>query len=158
MAMLMCMAVALLSCSKDDEELGVEAGIVGKWEIASVDVLINGQDFSQYAEEMAKAMGITVEEFKDDFGDEEINVKGNIEFKSDKSFTAEFDGGKSSGTWSAGDNRTLVMDYAGNSSDDVEKYTVVSLKKSSASLSIVDNGDEWNGEGIKYEMILRLKK
>ena len=46
MAMLMCMAITMFSCSKDEEEaIFAEADLMGKWEITSSDYLMNGVPF-----------------------------------------------------------------------------------------------------------------
>ena len=164
MAMLVCMAVALFSCSKDEEELGVEAGIVGKWEISSIEELVNGQSPDKFVEQMAQQLGISVEEFEDKYGDfneYEDEVEGTIEYKDDKTFCEHIeDDEKAKGTWSAGENRTLKMKYAGETTYEVT-YDVKSLKSNNASLSISFTDTEEIGDEemeIDFEVIIHLKR
>ena len=168
MAMLVCMAVTLFSCSKDDEELGVEAGIVGKWEISSLEQLINGQSPSTFVEQMAKSLGISVEEFEEEYGDFstfKAEVEGIMEFKDNKTFFQNIEGQTSEGIWSAGEDRMLEMRYKDEESSEIETethtYNVKSLTSNSAALSQKDiDAEEIGGKemDVEFEFIIHLKK
>lgn len=164
MAMLVCVAVATFSCSKDGEELGVEAGIVGKWEISSVEELIDGQSPEKFVEQMAQQLGITVEEFEEEYGDFASfanDVQGTLEFKDDKTFTEVINDDEERGSWNAGSDRTLEMKYEDEFGYQIYTLDVRTLKSNSASLSFSHTDEEEIGDSemeINFEVILHLKR
>ena len=164
MTMLVCMAITLFSCSKDEEELGVEAGIVGKWEISSVEELVNGQSTEKFVEQMAKQLGISVEEFEDEYGDFngfEDEVQGTFEFKDDKTYAETINDDEGEGTWSAGENRTLEVKYKNEAGYEIYTYDVKTLKSNRASLSLAGTDKEEFGGSemdVHFEFIVHLKK
>ena len=71
---------------------------------------VNGQTPEKFVEEMAQQLGITTEEFKDEYGDFSYsvgNVQGNLEFKEDETYVEVINGDERKGTWSAGSDRML---------------------------------------------------
>ena len=156
MTMLVCMAVAMFSCSKDDEEnLDVEVGIVGEWKIESTEMLINGQSYDAYIEQAAKQAGMDVEAFQEFFG-EAFEVEGDFRFMEDKKFDGEVEGETIEGVWSA-DGKKLVLEYEEDGEQESEEFIVKSLDSSSAVLSSTEVEEE-GGVKIEIESILRLKK
>ena len=94
------MTAVLFSCSKDDEEISVEAGIIGTWTVASVDVEFDGKSFESYIDEIiaqleAQGAELTEDEKEEmkkgfeefDMGSEVENemVNTTIQFKEDNS-------------------------------------------------------------------------
>ena len=139
MAMLMCMAITMFSCSKDEEEtIFAEADIVGNWEITSSDYLVNGASFES-------GEGFTV-------GYEEGT---EFSIMDDKSYTiASEEYTYEEGNWTfEGKNTITIVD----SNKETKKYEVRSLSKESATFysSSVDNS---LGVEIKSEETLKLKK
>jgi len=160
----------LLSCNKDDEQLSTEVGIIGKWTIESADVMINGKSFESfidesisqlknqlgdsYSDEMAELMKEGFAEL--DFSEEFENTV--IEFKEDKTAIITDEDGTQEGTWSA-DNKVLIVTI-GN--DDPQRFTVLSLTSSNASLSLdlATQGLEVEGldASTPMEVVMNLKK
>ena len=156
-AMLVALVATLFSCSKDEEaEIDTEAGIIGKWEITSTQLLLNGQNPDNFAQ----VLGMTPEEFRKAYELDGIEVEdGSMEFMSDKRFEAEGGYGEGKGTWSVDANKSLVMDYDG--SDAVITNTITSLTANSATLSTKDQrvtelaGNDFT---VNIEYITNLKK
>ncbi len=157
--MLMGMAMTLFSCSKDEEELGIETGIVGVWEVSSVEILVDGKTSDTFIKEMIQATNLSEAEIIElyDLGDEES--EGNIEFRKDKKyFTEDEEGGYDErGTWRSGENKALILDLETYSVE----FTVKSLKSNAAILSIMSNQtDEIEGKeyNVELEQLIYLKK
>ena len=154
MAMLVCLAIAMFSCSKDDEELGVEAGIVGEWEVVSNEQLINGKDALTFIEEFAEQTDQSVEDLKERFDYEEDDTEGVgaiIVFNSDNTFE-EKDDDTSKGTWRAGEDRTLIMQYKDEFVEYEITYGVKSLNSDNASLSLAYDETTEDLDGNEYEL------
>ena len=158
MAMLVCMAVALFSCSKDEEEeLDIETGIVGNWESTSADLLINGMSIDEFAKQIAQISDSSEEDIKEEYGIGEL--KSTYEFTEDNNFTETIEGeGTSKGTWKVGPNRMITLTY---SQGHPSEFQVKSLKSNSATIVFVDTDSEMdNGQelDVKLEYYLYLKK
>lgn len=159
MAMLVCMTATLFSCSKDEEELSIESGIVGIWEVSSVEILVDGKSEDTFVKEMVEITNLSKAEIMElyDLGDDES--EGNIEFRKDKKyFTEDEEGGYDErGTWRSGENKALILDLETYSVE----FTVKSLKSNAAILSIVRTqneeieGKEYN---VEMEQLIYLKK
>ena len=161
MAMLMCMAITMFSCSKDEEEdLAVEVGIIGKWEIESTEMLINGQNIESFITQLAEQTGRSEEELKEEYSHEEEDGKGTFEFKSDKTFLGKKEDSStaSKGVWAAGENRSLIIQYEGQ---EEVTLTVTSLKSDKATLVFTYENIETFGDTeykFTYERFTHLKK
>lgn len=152
MAMLGCMAAALFSCSKDEEEnFDVEVGIVGEWEIESSEMLINGQSYDAYIEQAAQQAGMSADDFKDSFG-ATLDTEGNFHFMEDKKFTGTIEGDSMVGTWSANDKK-LILEYGDG---DDQEFIVKSLNSNKAILSIQDL--EGITPELKIEILLHIER
>ena len=164
MTMLVCMAVAMFSCSKDEEELGVEAGIVGKWEISSIENLVNGQSPDRFVTQMAQQLGISVEEFEEEYGDFDgfdEEVSEIFQFNEDQTYVEIINDNKGEGTWSAGVDRTLEVKYENAAGYETYVYDVKTLKSDRASLSLSGTDKERIGDSemdINFEFIVHLKR
>ena len=97
-----------VSCSSDDEALSVEAGVTGKWEVASEHFLVDGED-PQLPREVTR-----------------VPATGSIvQFNADKSMIITSDTISSNSTWRAGEERNLFVTLA---SENVEtEFAVRSL-------------------------------
>ena len=139
MAMLMCMAITMFSCSKDEEEaIFAEADLMGEWKITSSDYLVNGAPFES-------GEGFTV-------GYEE-GAKFSI--MDDKSYTiASEEYTYEEGTWTF-DEKNIITTV--NSNKETKKYEVRSLNKESATFYSSSVDDSFGVE-IKSEETLKLKK
>ena len=142
MAMLVCMAVTMFSCSKDDEELGVEAGIVGKWKVTSTETIVNGMSADAFIKQLAEQTGVSEEEVRNndylDYENSNEDAGTIVEFSSDNSLIVKEndDEDNSEGTWRAGENRTVIMKFTNEYGSSEITYDVKSLKSNTATLSI----------------------
>ena len=151
--MLVCMAVAMLSCSKDEEEnLDVVVGIIGDWEIESSEMLVDGQSLDTYVENAARQAGISIEDYKESFGDVFGDVEGSFKFMEDKKFTGKIEDDAIAGTWSA-DGKALTLSY---DDGDNQEYLVKSLNSTNAILSTKDL--EGLAPELKMEFLYHIKK
>ena len=114
MAMLMCMAITMFSCSKDEEEtIFAEADLMGEWTITQTE----GDDdsFNFYRKE------------------------STYEFMADNKYTSEREYGQKftmEGTWKLESGKTLVLtDEDGNE----EKFAIKSLDSNKAILIFSGN-------------------
>ena len=149
MAMLVCMAITMFSCSKDEEEdLAVEVGIIGQWEIESTETLINGQSIAKIAEQA----GMSEEEYKKSFG-MAFDQEGEFNFMEDKKFEGEYEGSDIAGTWKA-DGKTLILEYEDG---DQREFVVKSLKSTTGALSSIETVSAGQVES-KTETILHIEK
>lgn len=169
------MTAVLFSCSKDDEEISVEAGIVGTWTVASVDVEFDGKSFESYIDEIiaqleAQGAELTEDEKEEmrkgfeefDMGSEVENemVNTTIQFKEDNSVITTSEDGSENGTWSlSGNDLTVTFDNM------PQTFEVHNMTKSQASLHSpyeieMDSDEEESMEAMlpMIEVIFNLKK
>ncbi|MGB3589975.1 MAG: lipocalin family protein [Tunicatimonas sp.] len=167
--LVVCLAITLFSCNKDDEQLSTEVGIIGKWQIESADIIIDGKSYEDYIEESinelkqqlgsnySEEMGDAVRESLEEFDADSAFENTTIEFKSDKTVIVTDEDDSGTGTWVA-DGKQLTINFE----DESQKYTVRSLTNSRASLSIDGGFDDIEMEEadlpMATEMILNLKK
>lgn len=169
------MTAVLFSCSKDDEEISVEAGIVGTWTVASVDVEFDGKSFESYLDDLIAQMEEQGAEFteaeKEEMkkGFEEFNMESEVEsemlnttiqFREDNSVVTTDDDGSAPGTWSLnGNDLTVTID------NEPQTFEVRNMTKSQASLrapfDLEMDSDEEGSMGSTLpliELIVNLKK
>ena len=114
MAMLVCMAVAMFSCSKDEEEaVFAEADIMGTWTISSQDYKVNG-------ESLTGGEGFTI-------GYDEGSTLSIMEDKKYEITVEDYTYEK--GTWAFDGRNTLTLT---DSNDGVVTYQIRSLSEESA--------------------------
>ncbi len=167
--LVVCLAITLFSCDKEDEQLSTEVGIVGKWQIESTDIMIDGKSYEAYIEESiselkqqlgdnySETMGDAIRASLDEFDPNSAFENTTIEFKSDKTVIVTDEDGSGTGTWVA-DGKQLTINF----DDESQKYTVRSLTNSQASLAMDGGFDDIEIEDadlpMTTEMILNLKK
>ncbi|MEO0333528.1 MAG: hypothetical protein AAF223_17895, partial [Bacteroidota bacterium] len=168
-ALVTCLAVALFSCSNDDEQISTEVGIIGQWTVESADMTIDGKSLETFIEESINdlktqlgdnyddQMAALLEESFEDFDLSEEFENTTIEFKEDKTAIVTDEDGTQNGTWSANDKElTITFD------NDSQKYTVRSLTGNNASLSTSLEFEDMELEGVDastlVEIVMNLKK
>lgn len=157
--------VTLFSCNKDDEEISVEAGIVGTWAVESTDVTLDGKSLEAYVEEAiaqlkdqmgenySDEMGTQFEEMFTSFDMSEEMEGIIITFAEDKTVTVTDNNIVENGTWSVSGN-TLTVTI-----DDPQTFEVRSITSSRAALySSFDETEFDQSSSIKIESIINLKK
>ncbi|MEM9671465.1 MAG: hypothetical protein ACFB15_22715 [Cyclobacteriaceae bacterium] len=159
----------LFSCSKEDEQLSTEVGIIGKWTVQSADLMIDGKSYESYVEESinqlkqqlgenySDVMGDEIEDLFADFDPSSEFENTTIEFLSDKTAIVTDEDGSQNGTWAA-DGKQLIVTF----DNDTQEFTVRSLTSSEASLAMSSEFDDLDIEGMgiqnTLEVILNLKK
>jgi len=121
----------VFACSKD-EEGGAEADLAGAWtyESATVDLKINGVSFIDYYKDELEATEEEAAEAEEFFAEAFNFFEGlKITFKSDRTYTTNFDGVEDSGTWSLNSDASILTLDAGTAESSAMKvYTLTSSK------------------------------
>ena len=136
MAVLVCMAVAMFSCSKDDEEaVFAEADIMGTWTISSSDLKVNGVSDESISSWYVEGSILKIMEEK------EYEVS-----KDDYIYER--------GSWSFDGKSTLTLT---DSDDEATPFQIKSLNNEAATLySSVE--ESFLGVELKSEQTINLKK
>lgn len=152
-----------ISCKEDEAEanIGSEADLIGTWafESASVEALINGQDFIQYFIDNLGLTEAEAEQLRSFFDFEaEIDDTMMITFKADGTYDA---GAEDTGTFKFDATAKTILLDGGT----VDEFTmdVLTLTSSAVSLSYsyteqMDFDDDGTNEDFKVTTILNLKK
>lgn len=154
LAMLVCLTVAMFSCSKDEEEgVDIAAGIVGQWEIESTELLLAGTPVESYIEQTAQQSGLPVETIKATLGDAlDLDLQGNFHFTEDNKFTGTLGKEEMEGTWATEGQNLILTDSKGVE----QKFVVKSLKEDSAMLSQTSTQGD-GATAVESEVILHIK-
>ena len=119
------------ACSKD-EDGGAEADLAGAWtyESATFEFKINGVDFIDYFKDELEATQEEAEEAEALLSEDFNFFEGlKLTFKSDGSYTVDFDGDEETGTWSLnGDASVLTLDAGTEDAATMKVYTLTSSK------------------------------
>lgn len=157
------MVVFVTSCEKSEDGDGDKsASIEGAWtyESATASVTIDGKDILEFF----KAMGLDdaqAQVFADLMTAEMIQSSGSIEFKSDGTYSATWDGEAETGTYTLSDDKkTLTIDA---SDDDAATMDVVTLSDSQLVLKLSetskeDMDEDGTDEEISFEITMNLKR
>ena len=151
MAMLVCMAVALFSCSKDEEVIisATPADVMGTWTVTSSDIDVKGVEIS----DQQKALLVLLTEAEGNIFKFEDGGKFVKESKNLLLTTANTDNNSTyteEGSWQLNGGKTLILT---NEDDEKTTYEIRSLNAESA--TIVEVASE---SGVTVEVTVTLKK
>jgi len=162
------LAITSFSCSKDDEEIATEVGVIGVWTVQSADITLDGKSLTSYIEESINQMKSQLgQQYSDEMGEafaesfESFDMSGEfegntIEFKSENNVVIVTDeDGSEEGTWSLSDKLiTVTID------GDSQTFEVRSMTSSTAAFVMAfEEMDDMQMESpLKIEVTMNLKK
>ncbi|MEQ9440325.1 MAG: hypothetical protein RIG62_14825 [Cyclobacteriaceae bacterium] len=142
----------LVSCSKDDDEINPETGIVGTWRLTDGEYTIDDLSIRDFYEKLYNDAGVEVKE--DELDQLEAVTLQNLGGVFDDGTTFEFqddgviiidgpdDDDDGQGTWDIQNNQTLVI---GGGTDGIE-FTITNLTNSELRL-LYEEEDSFNPTG-----------